>query len=374
MKQAKSSNTSFSELKSEFQEFLDHIVDGSKNVYNAVLLVESPQIKWKGARGMADPDGKVPMVADDQFFTASTAKMMTATLAMMLVERGHINLDDKIQYYLSESIMNGLHEYQGQSYEDRICIRHLLNHTSGLGDNWSDPRFMQQIIEEPDRFWNPEETIQYVKQNILPHFPPGHDFRYSDINYNLVGLIIETVTEMQLHRVYRELLLDTLGMNHTYRPFYEEPRPSIAGRLPSHCFAGDLDYTGFRSLSADWAGGGLQTTTEDLNRFIQAFAKNTIFTNPSTRDEMLKGIKIDEGTYYGLGVVRCVFDELKEPKFAGLGEIWGHQGASGSFMYYWLDEDVSICGTLNQEECQGRIGEIVADIMMMIREWSKELH
>ena len=361
----KSFDESFSELEHEFQTFLDHIVNETENVYNAVLLIESPQFKWKGASGVANPDESIPMVADDQFFTASTAKMMTATVAMMLVESGKIKLDDKIHCYLPKSIMNGLHEYQGQSYGTIITLRQLLNHTSGLGDNWSDPHFMQQIIETPDRFWKPEETIEYVKQNIPPHFPPGEGFNYSDINYNLVGLIIERITEMPLHRAYRELLFDKLGMNHTYRPFYEEPRPRIGGRLPSHCFAGDIDYTGFTSLSADWAGGGLQTTTEDLNRFIRAFGENRIFNHPSTRDEMVKGQQIDEGTSYGLGVVQGVLDEL--------GEIYGHSGASSSFMYYWVLEDVSVCGTLNQTECQGRVGRIAADVMVMIREYGQNV-
>jgi D-alanyl-D-alanine carboxypeptidase len=353
-------------MENKFQVFLDGLVDEHKDVHNAVLLVESPQVKWKCASGMADPDKKIPMTVDDQFFTASTAKTMTASLVMLLCEKGKLKVDDKMYQYLPESIIDGLHEYDGQSYGTTITIRQLLNHTSGLGDNWSDPRFTQQILEDRDRFWHPEETIEYVKDNVPPLFPPGQGFCYSDINYNLLGLIIETVTDMPLHRVYRKLLLDNLGMNHTYRPFYEEPMPHVPGRLPSHFYAGDLDCTGMTSLSADWGGGGLQTTTEDLNRFIRAFGKNEIFDNPSTRDEMVKGEKIGEGMYYGLGVVRCVFDELEDQKISG--EIWGHQGASASFMYYWPDEAVSMCGTLNQEQCQGKIGEIVAEVMLMYKE------
>jgi CubicO group peptidase (beta-lactamase class C family) len=355
-------------METEFQGFLDGVVSTHKNVYNAVLLVESPQNRWKCASGMAHPDEEIPMTADDQFFTASTAKTMTASLVMLLCEKGNLKVDDKIYHYLPESITDRLHQYDDQSYGTTITIRHLLNHTSGLGDNWSDPRFMQQILEDRDRFWHPEETIAYVKDTVPPLFPPGQGFHYSDINYNLLGLIIETVTDMPLHEVYRNLLLDNLGMNHTYRPLYEEPRPSIPGRLPSHFYAGDLDCTGMTSLSADWGGGGLQTTTEDLNRFIRTFGKNELFDNPSTRDDMVKGRKIGEGMYYGLGVVRCVFDELEDLNLSG--EVWGHQGASASFMYYWQDEAVSICGTLNQEQCQGKIGEIVTDVLLIYKEHS----
>ncbi|MGD2072987.1 MAG: serine hydrolase domain-containing protein [Candidatus Thorarchaeota archaeon] len=353
-------------MKNAWQKFLDGIVKTHENVHNAVLLVESPHHKWKCASGMADPAENSPMMADDQFFTASVAKTMTASLVMMLNEKGIVHVDQTISQYLPSSIIDGLHLYEDHSYGTSITIRQLLNHTSGLGDNWSDPRFIQQILEDTERFWHPEETIEFVKTNVPPLFPPGQGFHYSDINYNLLGLIIERVTSIPLHEVYRKFLLDELGMNHTYRPFYEEPRPSIHGRPPSHFFAGDLDCTGMISLSADWGGGGLQTTTEDLNRFIRAFGKNELFEDPSTRDEMIKGEKIGEGMYYGLGVVRGVFDELDVQNITG--EIWGHQGASASFMYYWKDEAISICGTLNQDQCEEEIGDIVKELMLIYKE------
>ncbi|KYK33066.1 MAG: beta-lactamase family protein [Theionarchaea archaeon] len=352
-------------LKNELQQYLDQLIRETKNIYNAVLLVETPDLKWKGASGMANPEEGLTMVADDQFYTASTAKMLTATLVMDLVEKEQVSLDDKIHQYLPESLMSGLHEYNNQSYGDTLAIRQLLNHTSGLGDNWSDINFIQLILTDTDKLWEPEETIAYVKMHCPPQFAPAQGFHYSDINYNLAGLIIQEITGKKLHEVYREMLLDPLGMNHTYRPFREDPRPSIAGRAPSCSYMGDINYTFYRSLSADWAGGGLQSTTEDLNRFLRAFFRNEIL-NPSTRNEMAQWVNVSESLYYGLGIVRCVLDEAGDPDLVGLGEILGHQGASGSFMYYWLDKDTTICGTMNQAENESKIGEIVANILKIL--------
>ena len=56
------------------------------------------------------------------------------------------------------------------------------------------------MIEAPDRFWAPEETIDLAKEHLHPHFPPGDGILYSDVGYNLLGLIIEHVTEQPFHR------------------------------------------------------------------------------------------------------------------------------------------------------------------------------
>lgn len=56
------------------------------------------------------------------------------------------------------------------------------------------------MIEAPDRSWAPEETIDWAKEHLHPHFPPGDGILYSDVGYNLLGLIIEHVTEQPFHR------------------------------------------------------------------------------------------------------------------------------------------------------------------------------
>jgi CubicO group peptidase (beta-lactamase class C family) len=344
--------------KSQLQALLDQVVDESDNIHNGVLLVEMPGFKWKGASGLANPDEGLAMEPDDQFFTASVAKMMTATLVMKLAEAGQIGLDDRISGFLAESVTEGLHEHEGRSYGDAITIRQCLNHTTGLADNW-DGRFIRLLMDDPDKLWEPEETIEYVKLNLPPHFPPGQGFKYSDINYNLVGLAIEKVTGEPLHVAYRARILDPLGMDCTYRQYREQPRASIPGRAPSHVFYDEIDYASWRALSADWAGGGLQTTTEDLNRFLRAFAANEVFDKPSTREEMFEwvsaGLDASDGAewLYGLGIIRVVSEG------AELGEIWGHQGASSCFMYYWPEKDATFCGTFNQNRCEDKFIELL---------------
>ncbi len=357
-----------SELSDHLQSLLDRFVDEQDNVYNGVLFVEGPDFKWKGASGMAFPENGVPMLPDDQWNIDSIAKMMTATIVMKLVETKKLRVDDLISRYLDNALMDGLHVYQGRSYGEEITVRHLLTHTSGIADDWAHPEFLDLITANTEKHWAPEETVEFVKENCPPHFPPGEGFQYSDPGYNLLGLIVEKVTGKALHKVYREMLLDPLGMDHTYRPSHEEPRPSIPGRGPSHRYLDDYECTLLPAvMTADWAGGGLISTAEDLNRFLRAFVRNEIFEEPTTRDEMFQWTQSAPFHNYGFGISRVLFDESGDPKYVGLGEVWGHTGSSDNFLYYWPKQDTILIGTLNQLACERKLYDNVALTMHAVQ-------
>jgi CubicO group peptidase (beta-lactamase class C family) len=353
-----------SELSDRLQSLLDDFVNEQTNVRNGVLLVEGPGFKWKGASGMAVPENGLSMLPDDQFNIDSIAKMMTATIVMKLVKAEDLGLDDRICRHLPDSLMDGLHVYEGRSYSEEITVRHLLTHTSGIGDDWAHPEFLDLITTDTQKRWTPEETVEFVKENCPPHFPPGEDFQYSDPGYNLLGLIIEEVAGRALHEVYREHLLDPLGMDHTYRPSHEEARPSIPGRGPSQRYLDDYECTLLPAvMTADWAGGGLISATEDLNRYLRAFVRNEIFEDPTTRDEMFTWVESGPFHNYGFGISRVLFEQSKDPKHVGLGKVWGHTGASDNFMYYWPSKDTTLIGTLNQLACEKNLYDNVALIM-----------
>jgi D-alanyl-D-alanine carboxypeptidase len=356
-----------SELSNRLQSLLDRLVNEQDNVRNGVLLVEGPGFKWEGASGLAAPENGLPMLPGDQFNIDSIAKMMTATIVMKLVEARELGVDDRISQYLPGSLMDGLHVYKGRSYGEEITVRHLLTHTSGIADDWAHPEFLNLITADTQRRWTPEETVEFVKKNCQPRFLPGAGFQYSDPGYNLLGLIIEKLMRRALHEVYRDLLLDPLGMNHTYRPSHEDARPSLPGRGPSHRYLDDYECTLLPAvMTADWAGGGLISTTKDLNRFLRAFVQNDIFEDPTTRDKMFEWVRSGPFHNYGFGISRILFDESDDPKYAGLSEVWGRAGSSDNFMYYWPEQDTTLIGTLNQLDCERKLYDNVALIMNTI--------
>jgi CubicO group peptidase (beta-lactamase class C family) len=357
------------QLSENLQQLLDELVHGQDKVRNGLLLVEGPGFRWKGASGTAFEASGEATMPDDQFAIDSVAKTMTATIAMRLVEDGRLGLDDPIGRHLPPAMMDGLHVFEGRSYSNEITVRHLLNHSSGIPDDWACGNFLALIAGDLERRWTPVETIDFVKANCEPAFPPGGGFAYSDTGYNLLGLIIESVTGDALHEVYHEVVLGPLGMNHTFRPAYEQARSSIPGRPPSERFFGEVECSLSPAvLSADWGGGGLISTTEDLNRFLRAFAGNQIFREPETFDEIFDWI--DSGPFhgYGFGVGLVDFERSDNPAHAGLGQIWGHGGSSQNFMYYWPSQDLTMIGTLNQIDAEMSLYDIVASVMTTIRD------
>jgi len=355
-------------LSARLQSFLDNLVATQPGVRSGLLLVDGPTFHWKGASGIAFADSQIAALPDDQFNIDSIAKMMTATIAMKLVEQKKIELDDRIAKYLPDSLVDGIHVYEGRSFGQEITVRQLLNHTSGIVDDWACPGFLDLVAGDPQRRWTPAETIEYVKKNCPPRFRPGDGWHYSDTGYNLLGLVLERVSGKPLHELYREMLLDPLGMDHTYRPAYEPPRPAIPGRPPSERYLGDVECGLWPSvMTADWAGGGLVSTTEDLNTFLRSFLKRNVFADRHTKDSMLVWVESGPHNNYGLGVSRVLFSAFDDPSMKALGDVWGHAGSSHNFMYYWPQEDLIIIGTLNQMAVETNLYDTVASIMMIIR-------
>jgi len=358
-----------SRVGGRLQALLDDLVANEPGVRSAILLVEGPRFRWKGAAGIAFANAKTPALPDDQFTIDSIAKMMTAAIAMKLVEVGTVKLDDRIGTYLPDSLMKDLHVLSGRSYGDEITVRQLLSHTSGITDDWACPGFIDLVAGDPQRRWKPEETIAFVKGNCPPHFKPGAGFHYSDTGYNLLGLVLEKASGKSLTALYRELVLDPLGMNHTYRPAYEAARPSIPGRAPAERYLEDVECGLWTSvMTADWAGGGLVSTTEDLDRFLRAFLRSKVFRKSTTRDTMLTWIESGPMNNYGLGISRVLFSRSENPAHAGLGEVWGHSGSSHNFLYYWPAENITIVGTLNQMAVKAKLYDTVARILTAVRD------
>jgi D-alanyl-D-alanine carboxypeptidase len=334
------------------RHLLDTKVNKDKYVHNAFLLVHSDKlgIHWNVAHGMSGIEKKVPSTPEHTFHIASIGKTFTSTLIGILYEKGLIDYNDPIGKYLPADVMKHLHVYQGKTYSDTILVRHLLNHTSGIADYFTEKpkqgkRILDLIIEDPSHFWTPQETIQWAKDSLDAHFPPGKGFFYSDTGYQLLGLIIENITTKRLHDVLHAYILSPLDMKHSYQLFYSDPAEKSPFPI-ANIYAGTHDVTTHRSLSVDWAGGGIVSTTEDLLLFIKALVTNSLI-RAETFNKMKDWAKFARGIYYGYGIMYFKFKEiffLLSDKF----NMWGNSGSIGAYMYYVPKIDLYIIGNFNQ--------------------------
>ena len=217
---------------------LEKIVLKRKDLKNALLLIHSDQLKihWKFAVGTTGPKHQ-PISADQPYHIASIGKTFTAILIARLYERGRINYDDPVSKYLSPEMLTGLFVYQGVDYSKTVLVKQLLNHTSGIADYYEDKpvagkSMKELVIEAPERFWKPEDTIAYTRVNQRAFSLPGKRFHYSDTGYNLLGKIIEKVTDRPFHENLHTEIFDPLGMANSYFLFYSEPKEKAIFNLP----------------------------------------------------------------------------------------------------------------------------------------------
>lgn len=285
---------------------------------------------------------------DNQFKIASITKTMTAVAILQLQEEGRLSIDDKVSRYLGDIPfvrVNELSFYERISYGESITIKQLLQHSSGIADIFTDAtlRFYLNEFLYKKQQWNAEKLMnRYYKYglNKSAHFAPDSGYFYSDINYFLLGLIIEKCSGVSLAQQFRSRIFKPLNMENTYLEYYE---PALGNGKIAHSFMGKMDITKILNTSYDWAGGGVVSTTTDLARFLQGLFTGKLFSNELTLRKMTTTLphKLKSGDikYYGLGISQMDFN----------GDIYfGHAGFWGSLVAYCPSQNITFCGNVNQ--------------------------
>lgn len=318
-----------------------------KHIHNACLLVHSEKlgVHLKVAECSSE-DGTVH--PDQPVYIASAGKLFTAVLTGILVEQNLLSFEDSVVSYLKPDLVNRLHVYKGKEYTKDIQIKHLLNHTSGLPDFFEDrPRkgkpMIRLLLDESSRFWKPEEVVQWSKEHLDPHFPPGEGFHYSDTGYHLLGMVIEQITSMPFHQALQEYIFAPLGMYHSF--LLQHSNPLKRNLYPmADIFVHKTAVTHYRSLSIDYAGGGIVAPLEDLLTFMKALVNYNLLTK-ETMANMKDWAKFSTVIEYGYGMMRFKTIPILMPKKF---HVWGNAGITGSFMFYHPEMDAYLIGSLNQ--------------------------
>jgi CubicO group peptidase (beta-lactamase class C family) len=324
------------------------LVEKDKSVMNCVLSVmkEDGSFSWSGAAGVARQDGQVPMTKDTPIYIASIIKLYTATIIMRLYEKGALSLDDPMSRYLPEGLIRGIHVYKGKDYSQEITIKQLLSHTSGIADYYTEkPKggksVFELLLEQPERTWRENETIEWARDKLKPNFRPGTDASYSDTNFDLLGKIIEGITRQPLHTVYEDFIFRPLGLTHTWLIESSAPQISIP---PADVFYKNRNITNIRSNSAYWPY--MVSTAEEMIIFLKALNEGRIVSR-DTLKLMHNWRKLQFPLQYGFGTMYFKLPSLMT-KMTKVSPLWGHSGSTGSFLYYSQDQDLFLAGTINQ--------------------------
>jgi len=330
--------------------FFEQRVSSDQKIINAHLLVHSDanhlHMNIAGGNAKYIPDNSIQV--GQPVFMASVGKLFTAVLIGMLCEQGELSLESRIIDFLEADLLERLHVFKNKDYTNHIQLKHLLNHTSGLPDYFEDQpvkgkRMLEQVFNEPERLFQPKEVITWSKENLKPKFPPGRGFHYSDTGYQLLGLVIAAVTGVNFHHALNRLIFEPLGMRQSFLighslPCEASPYP-VAG-----VYFGATNIVGYRSLSVDYAGGGITAPLEDLLIFMQALVQGKLCST-QTLLQTDGCVRFAPGIDYGYGMMRIrPFPLLMPAKYS----CWGNAGSTGAFMFYHPVLDSYLIGSLNR--------------------------
>ena len=242
------------------------------------LYVKTPDYTFNGVAGLADEGNKIPLTKDHLFRIASSSKTFLGVLTVMSHLEGRLDLEDRITDYLPQSILS---RFQNT---DRITIRQLLNHTSGIPDVGRDVDFMKAVYNDPYIEYTDEQVIAFMYDKPAD-FLPDADFSYSNTGYLLLGLILDNVYGYHHAIALRDKILTPLSLASTHYEDHEVFTEDIAhGYAPRDGVK--VDVYAYESEYGH-AFGGLLSNAEDIARFIETIIVDPTFPSPDQKQEFL---------------------------------------------------------------------------------------
>ena len=267
------------------------------NIPGATLaIVEDDEITHFRDFGRARPGGEAP-TPQTPFLIGSLTKSFTALAVMQLVEAGKIELDAPVQRYLP------WFRVADPRASAQMTVRHLLNQTSGL-PQLSGLRPLTDFDNRPDAT---EQQARALSTLVLPR-PVGSAWEYCNMNYNLLGLIIEAASSESYEAYIQDHIFAPLRMTHSYT---SQPEAKHNGMAVGHryWFATPLAVPNLPIPRGSLPGGELISSSEDMARYLIAH--------------------LNEGRYESAQILSAAgIDELHRPAVEAnmTGISFGHYG------------------------------------------------
>lgn len=335
--------------------------EGKRPVPNFLLYLNHPPSGLEVFHGVGVVGRTEQVVRPvDQFKIASITKTFVAVVVLQLIEEGRLRLDDYASKYLSDLDFlrfSEIHQYEGQPYSDSITVEMLLRHTSGVADIFTDAatRFNLSVLLHKKRQYDTQKVVErfyrYKLHKKALH-PPGAGYHYSDMNYMLLGFIIETITGQDLPTAIRTRILEPLDLQDTYFEYYE-PVHGV-GRM-ADAYYNRINLTERINTSYEWGGGGLVSTTKDLGTFVEALFQGELLKENATLEAM---IDLRPAQAYGKDAGMGIFQyELNETT------LYGHGGFYGSIMLYSPERQLTLVATVGQANVPFNEVEVLGSIL-----------
>lgn len=242
----------------------------ANHIFGVLRVTIGGKVEYEQYIGFADLKSKTPFAPHSMFTLYSLSKPFCAIGLMKLKEKGLVDLNAHPSKYVPEA----------KGFDERVTVRHLLHHISGLPDFSQNSEFSQKYAPGC-----PHKVRQHLKLlTAYPsYFPPGTDGLYENINFILCALIIENVSKMDYAEYMKKEVFEPLGMTHA---LIDNESLVIPHRVTGYALRDDIPTEVNKNHSWLFGAGDMVATMDDVYCLNKAI-KHQLLLKKETWEEIL---------------------------------------------------------------------------------------
>jgi len=288
-------------MKDKINKIVKEWLTDQESAFSGTLAAFSPdETLFAQASGLRNKSEELPNTTDTAFAMASGTKLFTGIAVCKLIESGKLAID---------ALLHDVVKHDLGQIDKGVTIRHLLTHTSGVGDYIDeDADDMDELLDAlyakyPPHLWTSMEYYLQMTTHLPPKFAPGERYAYSNSGYVLLGLVVEAVSGKSYQCFVMDEIITPLGLVRT--GFYR------SDLLPANTALGYLEdgRTNVHSLPVHGgADGGLYSCAADINKLWRAIFSGKVLGAKMLETFLMPHVEIDidddDGSVesYGFGV------------------------------------------------------------------------
>jgi D-alanyl-D-alanine carboxypeptidase len=332
------------------QRALERFVSGEGSAPGIIVVVARGKSIDVHTAGYANLESKRAIHIHDHMRLASVAKAFSGAAALSLVASGQLSLDDTIRQWLPEL---------PQTWWP-VTLAQLLNHTSGILDFSREDAFLDALFASLQVPPSPRELLAFIAGK-PPSFDPGTQYRYSNSDNIIVGLMVGAAANQPYEEVLKDRVYHPLKLKRTSLPNDSDiPRPYVPGYEVKENPPSDVST--FFAAGWTWASGGIVSTPADTILFVRGYVGGALL-DQKTRPAQFQFQHGGKSEPPGPGVNSAGLALFRYETTCGT--VYGHTGnTAGYTQFIAATADgrrsvvVSINGQITPERDETRFAEL----------------
>ena len=300
------------ETGNQLRAALDEVMVGPEAPPGISVLIQRGRDTQFLRRGQADLTTGQRPTRQQHYRVASMAKAFNGAVALALVSRGKLELNDTIGELLPGVL----------PLAEDATLAQALQHTASLPDYIRDEDFLNVLESDPTQYLTPLELVEFVADT-EPEFDPGERYEYSDTDNVIVGLMAEAATGKTYDELLERHVYSKAGLENTTLPItVEMPAPYLHG-YDVPVGAPPVDVSEVINPALAWASGGIVSNAVDVGRFFRAYVGGDLFDAKTRRAQ--EDFIIGSSSPPGPGRNRATLGLFRYKTHCGT--VFGHTGS-----------------------------------------------